>query len=52
MKNPFEYGGVVSGNGIFPVCQAWHCPLSPRDNGSFLITDCFFRLWIQAAQVI
>jgi hypothetical protein len=23
-----------------------------RDNGSFLITDRFFRLWIQAAQVI
>ena len=23
-----------------------------RDNGSFLITDRFFRLWIQAARVI
>jgi hypothetical protein len=23
-----------------------------RDNGSFLITDRFFRLWIQEAQVI
>ena len=23
-----------------------------RDNGSFLITDRFFRLWIQSAQIV